>query len=228
MTSFVLALVLATAAAAAPERWEIDSSHASVGFSIKHMMVSNVLGSFQKVSGTVDVDEADPTTAVINAEIETASINTGNAGRDDHLRNPDFFDAPQFPKITFVSKKVEKSGDKFKMTGDLTMHGVTKEITLDVEPPTDAIKDPKGNLRRGISATGKLNRKDWGLTWSKTMDGGGLMLGDEVKLTFELELVKKAPGAASPAPSPSPAKYPYLALVGPPRHRGARSLVFSG
>ena len=199
----LLALALATGAAAAPSHWEIDPAHATVGFSIRHMMVSNVGGAFSKFTGSVDVDPADPTTATVKADIDTASINTGNEKRDGHLRSPDFFDAAKFPTISFVSKKIEKNGDKLKVTGDLTMHGVTHEVALDVDGPTDAVKDPMGHTRRGVSVSGKVNRKDWGLTWSKTMDGGGLVLGDEVKLNFELELVEKPAGGDA---SPSPAK----------------------
>lgn len=198
---FVL-LALAGTAGAATVHYDIDETHASVGFTIKHMMVSNVAGSFAGVKGSVDVDPADPTTAKVTAEIDAKSINTGNGKRDDHLRAPDFFDVAKFPSLTYVSKKVEKNGDKYKMTGDLTMHGVTKEVVLDVEPPTEAIKDPWGNTRRGISATGKLSRKEWGLTYGKVMEGGGLMLGDEVKLSLDLELIEAKPKDASPAPSP--------------------------
>jgi polyisoprenoid-binding protein YceI len=202
--SMLLLLVLAAGLRAETTHWEIDPSHSTVGFSIRHMMISNVSGSFTKFTGSVDVDPSDPTSAQVKVEIDTASINTGNEKRDDHLRNPDFFDAPKFPKTTFVSKKIEKSGEGLKLTGDLTMHGVTKEVTLDVEGPTQEIKDPYGNQRRGASATGKINRKDWGLTWSKNMDGGGLVLGDEVKLNIEVELVHK-PGQPAGTASASPA-----------------------
>lgn len=202
-SNLFLLLVLATAATAETTHWEIDPVHSTLGFSIRHLMVSNVSGSFTQFAGTVDVDPADPASAVIKADIDTSSINTGNVKRDDHLRNPDFFDAPKFPKISFVSKKIEKAGEKLVLTGDLTMHGVTKEVSLDVEQPTEAVKGPGGALRRGIAATGKLNRQEFGLTWSKTMDGGGLMLGNDVKLTLDLALVQKPATAASPAASPA-------------------------
>lgn len=205
--SYVLvALALASGSVADPTHWEIDPAHSTVGFQIRHMMVSKVSGSFGKVKGGIDVDGTDPTTAKLEVEIDAASINTGNDKRDDHLRNPDFFDVAKFPKLTYVSKKVEKTDAGLKVTGDLTMHGVTKEVVLDVEGPTDPVIDPWKNTRRGASATGKLNRKDFGLTWSKTMDGGGVVLGDEIKLNLDVELVQKAAPAASPSPAASPEK----------------------
>jgi polyisoprenoid-binding protein YceI len=200
--AILLLAALSSSAFAQAQRWEIDTAHSTVGFSVRHMTVSNVSGAFTAFTGSVDVDPADPASAKVQAEIDTASVNTGNEKRDAHLRNEDFFDAPKNPKITFVSKKIEKAGEGLKMTGDLTMHGVTKEVTLDVEAPSDAITDQKGNQRRGVSATGKLDRKEFGLNWSKTLDSGGLVVGNEIKLKIDLELISKAAPAASPAPSP--------------------------
>lgn len=201
--SILLIAALASAALAEPQHWEIDPAHSTVGFTVRHMTVSNVSGAFTAFKGSVDVDPSDPATAKVQAEIDTASVDTGNEKRDAHLKTADFFDAPAHPKITFTSKKIEKSGEGLKMTGDLTMHGVTREVALDVEAPSEAITDQKGNQRRGISATGKLDRKDFGLTWSKTLDGGGLVVGNEIKLKIDLELIHSK---AAPAASPSPAK----------------------
>lgn len=207
--SLFAAAVLASSALAQAQHWEIDPAHSTVGFTVRHMTVSNVSGQFKKFTGAVEADPADPTKSTVKVEIETASIDTGNEKRDAHLKNPDFFDAAKFPTLTFASKKIEKSGDGYKMTGDLTMHGETKEVTLDVEAPTDAIKDHQGNQRRGLSATGKLNRQDFGVKWSKTLDAGGLVVGNDVKLKIDVELVQKADapaGAASPHPAPATEK----------------------
>jgi len=128
----------------------------------------------------------------VEAAIEAASVNTGHTQRDDHLRGPDFFDVARYPAITFVSRKVIKAdGDKLRVTGDLTIHGVTREITVDVEGPTAEVKDPGGNFRRGATATAKINRRDFGLAWNKVLDNGGLVVGDEVNIYVEVELVKK-------------------------------------
>jgi polyisoprenoid-binding protein YceI len=204
---FAALFAIALPAAALAAHWEADSAHSTIGFSVRHMMVSNVVGSFSKFTASIDGDPADPTTAQVKAEIDVNSVSTGNEKRDAHLRNADFFDAAKFPTITFVSKKVEKNGDKLAMTGDLTMHGVTKEVKLDLDGPTEAVH-AMGSTRRGISATGKLSRKDFGVSFNKLLEGGGMVVGDEVKLNLELELVEKngAPaGHASPNPAPSTA-----------------------
>jgi polyisoprenoid-binding protein YceI len=190
---FAAVVLLATAVPVrAQSTWEIDAAHSSVGFAIRHMMVSNVRGTFGKFSGTVKANEKDLSESTVEATIDVASIDTGNAKRDDHLRSPDFFDVAKYPTITFKSRKITPAGDKkWKVTGDLTMHGVTKEVTLDVEGPTAEVKDPQGNLRAGATVTTKLSRNDFGITWSKTLDGGGLVLGDEVNVTIDVEGVKK-------------------------------------
>ena len=190
---FAAAVMLATVMPVrAQSTWEIDPAHSSIGFSIRHMMVSNVRGHFGKFSGTVKANEKDLTESTVEATIDVASIDTGNAKRDEHLRSPDFFDVAKFPTMTFKSRKITPAGDKkWKVTGDLTMHGVTKEVTLDVEGPTAEVKDPQGKVRAGATATTKLSRNDFGLTWSKTLDGGGLVLGDDVNVTIEVEGVKK-------------------------------------
>lgn len=187
----VLAL-LALPALAAAETWSIDADHSSVGFTVRHMMVSNVKGSFGTFSGTVEVDEKDSAGSKVSVTIDAASINTGVAKRDEHLRSADFFDTARYPTVTYVSKKVEKSGkDRLKVYGDLTLRGVTRPVVLDVEGPTAAYRDPWGKTRRGASATAAINRRDFGLTWNKVIEAGGVLVGDEVKIMLEMEFVRK-------------------------------------
>jgi len=172
--------------------WQVDPSHSSFEFKIRHLTVSNVKGNFTKPTGTVTIDDQDITRLKVDVVIEAASINTGHAKRDEHLRNEDFFDVSKHPNIIFVSKKVTRLGpERLNVTGDLTIRGVTREITMDVEGPTPEVKDPSGTLRRGATATGKINRKDFGLTWNRVLDTGGLVVGDEVTLYVEVELIKK-------------------------------------
>ena len=185
-----LSLNLAFGGEVRASTWEIDSSHTTAGFKVRHLMISNVKGEFTGVTGTVIVDDKDVLKSKVEVSMDTASISTGNAKRDDHLKTADFFDAKTFPKVTFKSTKIEKAGDKLALTGDLTLHGVTKPVTLTAEL-TSEIKDPWGNTRRGVTASGKVNRKDFGLTWNKTLDGGGVAVGDEVQLNIEAELTKK-------------------------------------
>jgi polyisoprenoid-binding protein YceI len=187
----VLAL-MALPALAAAETWSIDADHSSVGFTVRHMMVSNVKGSFGTFSGTVEVDEKDIAGSKVSVTIDAASINTGVAKRDEHLRSADFFDTARYPTVTYVSKKVEKSGkDRLKVYGDLTLRGVTRPVVLDVEGPTAAYRDPWGKTRRGASATAAINRRDFGLTWNKVIEAGGVLVGDEVKIMLEMEFVRK-------------------------------------
>lgn len=189
-----LALAAAFCAASAPalaETWSVDASHSTVGFAVRHMMVSNVKGSFDKFTASVEGSPADPATASITATIEVGSVNTREPKRDDHLRSADFFDAATFPQMTFASTKVEKvSATKAKVTGNLTLRGVTKAVVLDVEY-TEPVKSPWGKSVVGATATGKVNRKDFGVSWSKSLDGGGLVVSDEVTIQLELELVRK-------------------------------------
>ena len=187
----VVTLTLAMSSAGRAATWELDPGHTSVQFSVRHLMVSNVRGEFGKVSGTVKVDDTDAAKSTITATIDVASLNTRNAKRDEHLRSPDFFDAAKYPTITFTSTKAEKTATGFKVTGDLTMHGVTKPVTLDVEGPTPEIKDPWGNARAGAQATSKVDRRDFGITWNKALDAGGLTVGNEVSITIDVEAVKK-------------------------------------
>lgn len=192
------ALALPLVAGAAT--WEIDASHSRVGFSVKHMMVSDVRGDFTKFSGTVTTDDKKPEAVQVDVTIDASSINTRDPKRDEHLKSPDFFDTAKNPNITFKSKSAKKAGNnKFNVVGDLTMHGVTKEVTLAVETAGKEMKDPWGNTRTAATATTKVNRKDFGLNWNKALEAGGVLVGEDVKIELEVELIKKADAAAAPA-----------------------------
>ena len=185
---FVLAVPILTDAVT----WEMDPAHSSFQFKVRHLTVSNVKGDFSKSRGAVMIDHKDITQLKVEVTIDAGSVNTGHAQRDEHLRGPDFLDVAKHPTVTFVSRKVIKADvRRLKVTGDLTIHGVTREITVDVEGPTAEVRDPWGNFRRGATATTKINRKDFGLTWNKVLDGGGLVVGDEVNIYVEVELVRK-------------------------------------
>ncbi|MSN25363.1 MAG: protein yceI precursor [Geobacter sp.] len=188
--STIIALTLPAFAFAST--WNIDPEHSNVEFKVRHLMVSNVKGHFDKYSGTVNIDDKDITKSKVEVNIDTNSINSNVQKRDEHLRSADFFDVAKYPAMTFVSKKVAKAGqDKLKVTGDLTLHGVTKEVVLDVAGPSKESKDPWGNLRKGATATTKINRKDFGLTWNKALETGGVVVGDEVAITLEIEMIRK-------------------------------------
>lgn len=172
--------------------WNIDPEHSNVGFKIKHLMVSNVNGNFNKYTGVIEIDDQDITKSTVQVTIDTNSINTNVQKRDEHLRSADFFDVAKYPTMTFISKKVAKAGkDKLKVTGDLTLHGVTKEVVLDVEGPSVESKDPWGNIRKGATATTKINRKDFGLVWNAALETGGVVVGDDVNIILEIEMIKK-------------------------------------
>jgi len=172
--------------------WALDPAHTSVQFSVRHMMVSNVSGEFTKLSGTVNGDQSAATGATIEASIDASSISTREPKRDEHLKSADFLDVAKYPTITFKSKKIEAAGaGSFKVTGDLTLHGVTKEVVLDVADVTPSIKDPMGKTRAGAHATTKINRKDFGVNWSKTLDGGGVMVGDDIAVTIDVEATQQ-------------------------------------
>lgn len=176
------------------ETWDIDPAHSEIGFKVRHMMVSNVRGSFHEVRGALEFDEADITRSSIDVTIVTASIDTGVEKRDKHLRSPDFFDVEKYPALTFRSKNVQVISDGvFEVAGDLTIHGVTREVVLDVEGLTHQAKDPRGNTVMGATATTKINRKDYGLTWNKALETGGVLVGDEISITLEVELKKRSP-----------------------------------
>ena len=187
LTLFLTLPVLSQAA-----NYQIDPDHSSVQFKVRHLMVSNVKGDFNKAKGSVMIDDNNIPNLRVELTIETASVDTGHAKRDEHLRNADFFDVAKYPTVIFVSKKVMQAGQgKLKVTGDLTLHGVTREITMDVEGPTQEIKDPWGKFRRGATATGKINRKDFGLTWNRALETGGVVVGEEVDIYVEVELIKQ-------------------------------------
>lgn len=189
-TTIGLALA-AGAAGAQPVKWAIDASHSSATFGVRHMMVTTVRGQFNVLSGSVEVVGNDPTTAKVSVTIDAASIDTRDAKRDEHLRAADFFDVAKFPTLTFVSKKVERAANgKLAMTGDLTIRGVTREVVLDLEGPTAEVKDPWGNSRVGLIGTTTINRKDYGLTWNKALETGGLLVGEDVTITIDVSLVK--------------------------------------
>ena len=191
LASIATIIALALPALASATVWNIDPDHSNVGFKVRHLMVSNVRGNFEKHSGVVDINDKDITKSKVQVTIQTASINTNVQKRDEHLRSADFFDVAKYPTMTFVSKKVVKAGDgKLKVTGNLTLHGVTKEVVLDVEGPSAESKDPWGNIRSGASASTKINRKDFGLTWNKGLETGGVLVGDEVAINLDIEMIK--------------------------------------
>jgi polyisoprenoid-binding protein YceI len=182
--------------------WEIDSAHSSAHFTVRHLMISNVRGEFRKVTGIMNLDETDITRSNVEAVIDATTIDTREEKRDNHLKSPDFFDVAKYPSITFKSKSVTKAVDgKFKVRGDLTMHGVSKEVTLDVEGLNSQIKDQRGMLKTGATATTRINRRDFGLNYSRALETGGVVVGDEAAITIELEFIKKTGSASGPAVS---------------------------
>src|SRR3569833_780046 len=171
-------------------RWNIDGSHSTAEFSVRHLMITNVKGRFGTLSGTVDYDPEKPEASQIDVTIDATSIDTRDEKRDTHLRSPDFIDVKKFPSLTFKSTSVKKTDDGFAATGDLTIHGVTKPETLEVEGPSDKNKDPWGNTRIGASATAKINRKDIGHNWNAALEAGGVLVGEQDKISIEVSLVQ--------------------------------------
>jgi len=193
-------------ASASATTWELDPSHSGIEFSVRHMMVSTVKGRFEKVKGTVELDEKDVTKSTVEVTIDLGSVNTNEPKRDAHLKSPDFFDVAKFPTAIFKSTKVQKAGkNKLKVTGELSLHGVTKPVVLEVEGPTDAFKTPFGTTVRGVHATGKIDRKDFEISWNKALDNGGMVVGNEVSLELNGELTEKAVAAPAAAPAVKPA-----------------------
>jgi polyisoprenoid-binding protein YceI len=189
VTVFSLVLIPLTVSAST---WQIDPDHTSIQFKVRHLMVSNVKGVFHKFNGTVDMDDKDITRSRAVVTIDTNSIDTGVVKRDEDLRSDHFFEVAKFPTMTFVSKKIMRNGaDKLKVTGDLTIHGITREVLLNVEGPSAAVRDPWGGTRIGATAVTRIDRKDFGLTWNKVLETGGVVVGDEVEITLEVELVRK-------------------------------------
>lgn len=171
--------------------WQIDNAHSSVQFSVRHMMISNVRGEFESFTGDINLDENDPTQTTVRVQIETASINTREQRRDDHLRSADFFDAATYPTMTFVSKQVQRTGnDTARLIGDLTIKDVTREVALDVEFVGQG-RNPWGVTVAGFNARGKINRKEFGLAWNVALETGGVLVGDDINISIELELTKQ-------------------------------------
>jgi polyisoprenoid-binding protein YceI len=195
-TVVVAATVLQAGRAVAQQAtWNIDTAHSSAQFSVRHMMVATVRGEFTSTKGTVRWDGKNLATAVVEATIDASTVSTREPKRDAHLRSADFFDVEKYPALTFKSTKVEPVGQgKLRMTGDLTIRGVTKSVVFDVEGPTEAIKDNRGNQRVGASAIATINRKDFGLTWNAVLETGGVVVSDEVKIILDVALTLPPPG----------------------------------
>ena len=184
------AAAFARPAAADTAEWALDGAHSRVGFSVSHLVVSSVSGRFKQMSGKVELDEANLTKSQVDITIKVDSIDTDEPNRDKHLRSPDFFDALKYPTMTFRSTKIAKAGgNKYRLTGDLTLHGVTKPVTLDATV-SDPIKSMNGKMMRAVKLVGKLKRGDYGLKWNKALEAGGLAVGDEVTLDIQVELNK--------------------------------------
>ncbi len=171
--------------------WKIDPAHTNVEFKVRHLMISWVKGVFTDVNGTVVINEADLAGPTVKIQIATTSLNTNNKKRDDHLRSPDFFDTATYPVMIFVSRKViVANGQPVNIVGDLTIRNITKEVSLEVEDLSQTVTDPWGNTRRGATASTKINRKDYGLTWNKVLEAGGVVVGDEIRISLEVEFIK--------------------------------------
>ena len=171
--------------------WKLDPAHSVAEFKVRHMMIANVKGQFTAIAGAMTLDPDDVTRSRIEASVDAASINTRDVQRDGHLKSPDFFDVEKYPNLTFASTRVEREDEgQLKVIGNLTIHGVTREVTFDVDGPTPPHKDPWGNTRIGVSAAAKINRKDFGLHWNAPLEAGGLLVGEEVTITLELEFVQ--------------------------------------
>lgn len=191
-----LVLFAASAAQAQAQKWTFDSSHSSAQFAVRHMMVSTVRGDMGKITGTMTFDPKQASAGSVEATIDITGINTREPGRDTHLKSADFFDVANFPTMTFRSKKIEPAtGGGYRVTGDLTMRGVTKEVVLDVDAPRPPIKDQRGATRTGTTVTAKLNRQDFGVKWNRALDGGGIVVSDEVAVTIDIELIAAPPAA---------------------------------
>jgi polyisoprenoid-binding protein YceI len=172
-------------------RFALDADHSHVSFSVRHLMISNVRGEFQKVAGSAYYDPTRPEATQLSVSIDVASIHTREEKRDAHLRSADFFDVEQYPAMTFVSKRTSRRGDGLDLVGDLTIHGVTREVTLAVEDLTGEHADPWGNQRIGATARTKIRRSDFGMKWNAALETGGILVGDEVSIQIEAELIKE-------------------------------------
>ncbi len=187
-----LAAVLSLPASAGTSTWQIDPNHSAAQFAVRHLGISTVRGAFTKVSGTVQFDDKDISKSSVEVTIDAASVDTRVPDRDKDLRSDHFFEVEKYPTLTFKSTKVEQvEAGKLKVTGDLTIHGVTKQVVLDVEGPTSPVKDPWGNQRVAANATTKINRQDFGVKWNAKMDNGGWVVGDDVTITIDVEMLQK-------------------------------------
>ena len=171
--------------------WNLDPAHSTAEFKVKHMMISNVKGSFGSLAGVLQLDQTDYTHSTVEASIPVAALKTGDDQRDGHLKSADFFDAEKFPALTFKSSNIDSTGGaNYAVTGDLTMHGVTKPVTFAVEDVSEPSKDPWGNHRIGLAASTKINRKDFGLTWNSALETGGVLVGEDVTISLEVQFIK--------------------------------------
>jgi len=171
--------------------WKLDPAHSGAEFKIRHMMISNVKGSFSGLTGTLTENPSDPSRSSVEASIDIATLSTGDAQRDGHLKSADFFDVEKYPQMTLKSAQVERKGEaEYRVTGDLTLHGVTKPVTFAVDGPSAPGKDPWGNTRIGLSATTKINRKDFGLNWNAALETGGILVGEDVQISLEVQFIQ--------------------------------------
>ncbi|QNI30350.1 YceI family protein [Alloacidobacterium dinghuense] len=192
-SAIITALLAVSAAVASAQisKWQIDPAHSEADFTIRHMGISNVHGRFGNLSGSLNLDEKDITKSDVNATVDIATVDTGTAQRDQHLKSPDFFDAARYPQMTFVSKGLTNNNGQLQLIGDLTIHGVTKPVTLALDGPSKEQADPYGKIRRGFSATTTIHRQDYGLTWNGNLKSGDTVLGDDVKVELDIELIKQ-------------------------------------
>lgn len=193
-----VASALSMPAGAASSHWQIDPQHSSAQFAVRHMALSTVRGAFSKLSGTMLFDDQDVTKSTVEVTIDVSTVDTREPDRDKDLRGERFFDVAHYPSMTFKSKKVEQlAPGKLKVIGDLTIRGTTKEVVLDVDGPTSPVKDPWGNQRLAVTATTRINRQDFGVKWNATLDGGGVVVSDDVNITLDVELIQKAAAKAN-------------------------------
>lgn len=184
-------MATSTATSAPVTLWKIDPAHSHAEFKVRHLMIANVKGSIKGINGDLTEHATDKSLSSIEAKLDVSTLHTGEEQRDTHLKSADFFDVEKYPTITFKSTSVQPKGsEQYVVSGDLTLHGVTKPVTLAVEGPTAPQKDPWGNTRIGLEATTKINRKDFGLSWNAALETGGVMIGEDVHITIELELIK--------------------------------------
>ena len=190
---FAAALIAVSVAIASAQTttWKIDPNHSQAAFTVRHMGISNVNGRFSSISGIITLDEKDLTKSSVNATIDTTTVDTGVAQRDGHLKSPDFFDCAKYPTMAFVSKSIARAGDGYTVTGDLTLHGVTKSVVLNLDAPDKEQLSSDNKLHRGFSATTTIRRQDFGLVWGGTLKSGDAVVGDNVKITLDIEAVKQ-------------------------------------